>query len=159
NGKYLAFRSQARAGYESDRFRLMLYDREKQEARELLPKYDRWVDEFVWGPDSRAVYLASGDAGRTAILRFQFEGEPENPFKPITTDGEFSDLQLSFDGNNLVATRMSVDQPAEINAIAPGLTEEAQAVEVSPAEAKQAADIAKFSILGTLDVGGSSPRR
>ena len=27
NGKYLAFRSQARAGYESDRFRLMLFDR------------------------------------------------------------------------------------------------------------------------------------
>jgi dipeptidyl aminopeptidase/acylaminoacyl peptidase/outer membrane biosynthesis protein TonB len=159
NGKYLAFRSQARAGYESDRFRLMLLDRETMNVTELLPKYDRWVDEFVWGPDSRAVYIASGDAGRTAVLRYQFEGEPENPFKPITTDGEFSDLQLSFDGNNLVATRMSVDQPAEINAIAPGLTEEAQAVEVSPAEAKQAADIAKFSILGTLDVGGSSPRR
>ncbi|HWY99851.1 MAG TPA: S9 family peptidase, partial [Edaphobacter sp.] len=159
NGKYLAFRSQARAGYESDRFRLMLYDREKQEARELLPKFDRWVDEFVWGPDSRAVYLASGDAGRTAILRFQFEGEPENPFKPITSDGEFSDLQLSFDGNNLVATRMSVDQPAEINAIAPGLTEEPAAETVSPEEAKRAADLAKFSILGTLEVGGSSPRR
>jgi dipeptidyl aminopeptidase/acylaminoacyl peptidase len=159
NGKYLAFRSQARAGYESDRFRLMLYDREKQEARELLPKFDRWVDEFVWGPDSRAVYLASGDAGRTAILRFQFEGEPENPFMPITSDGEFSDLQLSFDGNHLVATRMSVDQPAEINAIAPGLTEEPTAETVSPEEAKRAADLAKFSVLGTLDVGGSSPRR
>jgi dipeptidyl aminopeptidase/acylaminoacyl peptidase len=159
NGKYLAFRSQARAGYESDRFRLMLYDREKQEARELLPKYDRWVDEFVWGPDSRAVYLASGDAGRTAILRFQFEGEPENPFKPITSDGEFSDLQLSFDGNHLVATRMSVDQPGEINAIAPGLTEEPSAETASPEEAKRAAELAKFSILGTLDVGGASPRR
>jgi dipeptidyl aminopeptidase/acylaminoacyl peptidase len=160
NGKYLAFRSQARAGYESDRFRLMVLDRETMEVKELLPKFDRWVDEFVWGPDSKAVYIASGDAGRTAILRYQFEGEPENPFKPITTDGEFSDLQLSFDGNNLVATRMSVDQPAEINAIAPGLTEEAQEAEVvSPQEVKQAADIAKFSIVGTLEVGGSSPRR
>ncbi len=160
NGKYLAFRSQARAGYESDRYRLMVLDRETMKVEELLPKFDRWVDEFVWGPDSKAVYIASGDAGRTAVLRFQFEGEPENPFKPITTDGEFSDLQISFDGNNLVATRMSVDEPAEINAIAPGLTEEAQAVEAgSPEETKQAADIAKFSILGTLDVGGSSPRR
>src|SRR5438270_1334124 len=160
NGKYLAFRSQTRAGYESDRYRLMALDRETMQVEELLPKYDRWVDEFVWGPDSRAVYLASGDAGRTAILRYQFEGEPENPFKPITTDGEFTDLQISFDGNNLVATRMSVDQPGEINAISPGLTEEEQPVEAgSPQEAKQAADIAKFSIVGTLDVGGSSPRR
>jgi dipeptidyl aminopeptidase/acylaminoacyl peptidase len=160
NGKYLGFRSQARAGFESDRYRLMVLDRETMEVKELLPKYDRWVDEFVWGPDSKAVYIASGDAGRTAILRYQFEGEPEDPFKPITTDGEFSDLQVSFDGNNLVATRMSADQPAEINAIAPGLTEEAQAAEVgSPAQAKEAAEIAKFSILGALDVGGWSPRR
>jgi dipeptidyl aminopeptidase/acylaminoacyl peptidase len=160
NGKYLAFRSQARAGYESDRFRLMLYDREQLAAKELLPKFDRWVDEFVWGPDSKAVYIASGDAGRTVILRYQFEGEPEVPFKPITSDGEFSDLQLSFDGNNLVATRMSVDQPAEINAIAPGSLEEAQEAEnVSPEAAKQAAEIAKFSVLGTLEVGGSSSRR
>ncbi len=29
DGKYLAWRSQARAGYESDKFRLMLYDRGK----------------------------------------------------------------------------------------------------------------------------------
>ncbi|MEI9981133.1 MAG: hypothetical protein WDN23_19425 [Edaphobacter sp.] len=88
DGRYLAFRSQARAGYESDRFRLMLYDRTgaaNQQASEsasqpvsgsgdersgapsaqalvkpvsvpgdgvllaLMPKYDRWVDEFVWG--------------------------------------------------------------------------------------------------------------
>ena len=72
-----------------------------------MPKFDRWVDEFVWGPDSQAVYFASGDAGRTVILRYQFEGEPEDPFKPITSDGEFSDLQISADGKNLVATRMS----------------------------------------------------
>jgi dipeptidyl aminopeptidase/acylaminoacyl peptidase len=159
NGKYLAFRSQERAGYESDRFRLMLYDREQQKTRELLPKFDRWVDEFVWGPDSKAVYIASGDAGRTLIFRFQFEGDPDYPSKPITANGEFSDLQISFDGNNLVAARMSVDQPAEINAIAPGLTEEPKGEPGSPEEAKRAAEMAKFSIVGTLDVGGSSPRR
>jgi dipeptidyl aminopeptidase/acylaminoacyl peptidase len=159
NGKYLAFRSQARAGYESDRYRLMVLDRETMEVRELLPKYDRWVDEFVWGPDSKAVYLASADAGRTVVLRYQFEGETEYPIKPMTSDGEFSDLQISFDGNNLVATRVSVDQPAEVNAISPALTEEEQPVEAGSPQAKQAAEIAKFSILATLDVGGSSPRR
>ncbi len=159
DGKWLAFRSQMRAGYESDRFRLMLLDRETMKSVELLPKFDRWVDEFVWGPDSRAVYIASGDAGRTVVLRYQFEGEPEDPFKPIVGDGEFSDLQISRDGNNLVATRMSVDQPAEINVIAPGLTEEPQPEPGSPEEAKQAAEMAKFSIVGTLPVGGWSPRR
>ncbi len=159
DGRWLAFRSQARGGYESDRFRLMLFDRQERAINELLPKYDRWVDEFVWAPTSRAVYIASGDAGRTLVLRFQFEGEPDESLRLIAGDGEFSDLQISADGKNLVAARMSASQPAEINAIAPGLTEESHVMDGSPEEVKQAAEIAKFSILGSLDVRGWSPRR
>jgi dipeptidyl aminopeptidase/acylaminoacyl peptidase len=184
DGTWLAFRSQARAGYESDRFRLVLFDRTggasqqgsesaSQQSggtasggtassmpglRELLPKFDRWVDEFVWGPDSKAVYIASGDAGRTAVLRYQFEGEPDSPFRVVTTDGEFSELQLSRDGNKLVATRMSVDQPAEINVMEPAQTEEAQAT-TSPEDAKGEEDLAKFSALDALGVDGHSPRK
>ena len=51
DGKYLAWRSEARAGYESDKFRLMLYDRAKRTAEDTqLPKFDYWipVDEFAW---------------------------------------------------------------------------------------------------------------
>ena len=161
DGKWLAFRSQARGGYESDRFRLVLFDREARTITDLLPKFDRWVDEFVWGPDSKAVYIASGDAGRTAVLRFQFEGDPDSPFRTVTTDGEFSDLQVSFDGNKLVATRMSVDQPAEINTMEPAQTEEAaaEAITISPEEAKRQEGIQKFSVLQTLGVTGWSPRK
>jgi dipeptidyl aminopeptidase/acylaminoacyl peptidase len=186
DGRYLAFRSQARAGYESDRFRLMLYDRAGAASQpvsesagpqgvapagqalvkrtdvpgdgvllELMPKYDRWVDEFAWGPDSKAVYVASSDAGRTLVLRFQFDGAPEEPIRIVTSDGEFSDLQVSRDGNTLVAARMSVDQPAEINAMSPGLTAEP----LSPEEAEQRQEIEKFSVVTALNLGGSSPRR
>ena len=48
DGKYLAWRSQARNGYESDKFSLALYDREKKTVADLLPKFDNWVDEFAW---------------------------------------------------------------------------------------------------------------
>jgi dipeptidyl aminopeptidase/acylaminoacyl peptidase len=182
DGRWLAFRSQARPGYESDRFRLMLLDRtggaspQGGEAAsgdgnastgsasggpallELMPKLDRWVDEFVWSPDSQAVYLASGDAGRTVVLRFQFTGTTEEPFRTIASDGEFSDLQVSRDGSTLVASRMRVDQPAEIYALSPGLTAKAQGTSFSPEEATQAEDAAKFSVLATLGVAGSSPQ-
>ncbi len=159
DGRYLAFRSQARAGYESDRFWLMLLDRTDKTTSELLPKFDRWVDEFVWSPDSKAVYLASGDAGRTVVLRFQFLGEPESPFRTVTADGEFSDIEISADGSTLVATRMSVDRPAEINALTPGLTEAELSPGLSPEESIQRDDAAKFSVLQALDLGGRSPRR
>ncbi len=48
DGQYIAWRSQARAGYESDRFRLMLYDRKSKRVKEPLPNFDRWIDEFAW---------------------------------------------------------------------------------------------------------------
>ena len=50
------------------------------------------------------MYLASGDAGRTLVLRFQFDGDPDEPIRIVTNEGEFSDLQLSHDGTSLIAS-------------------------------------------------------
>ena len=30
------------------KFRLMVIDRETRTIEELMPKFDRWVDEFAW---------------------------------------------------------------------------------------------------------------
>ncbi len=68
DGKYLAWRSQARAGYEGDKFRLMLYDRAAKTTKDLLPKFDNWVDEFAWAPDSAPIYFVSADKRRGAIF-------------------------------------------------------------------------------------------
>ena len=43
-----------RAGYESDKFRLAVYDRETKTTKELRPKFENWVDEFAWAPIRKA---------------------------------------------------------------------------------------------------------
>ena len=69
----------------------MLFDGRTKTIKELMPKFDRWVDEFVWGPDSKAIYFASGDAGQNDDLRFQFEDDPDDAVpNRLTNDGEFS---------------------------------------------------------------------
>src|SRR5205807_2517801 len=51
DGRYIAYRAQQRPGYESDRFRLMLYDRNTGKKRVLTPDwFDRWVGSFTWVP-------------------------------------------------------------------------------------------------------------
>src|SRR3984957_16532668 len=67
DGKWLAWRSQARNGYESDQFRLALYDRTKRTSEDVLSsavvfdprprlaKFDLWVDEFNWARDSKLI--------------------------------------------------------------------------------------------------------
>ncbi len=50
DGKYIAYRAQQRPGYESDRFRLMLYDRKTGEKKNLTEDFDRWVGTYIVVP-------------------------------------------------------------------------------------------------------------
>jgi dipeptidyl aminopeptidase/acylaminoacyl peptidase len=130
DGKWLAWRSQERAGYESDKFRLVVYDRAKgsksasQQAsesaiRDLLPNFDNWVDEFAWGPaNSSVIYYTIESGGEAPIFALSvFDGKP-NP-KPawLTENGEYSNLRPTPDGKTLLATRMSVRAPSEVVAM------------------------------------------
>ena len=67
DGKYLAFRSQARAGYESDRWRLMVLDRATGRTTNLTEGLDRWVGSFTWSPDSTRMFFTVEDRGRTGL--------------------------------------------------------------------------------------------
>jgi dipeptidyl aminopeptidase/acylaminoacyl peptidase len=110
DGKYLAWRSQARAGYESDRFRLMLYDRAAKTTKDLLPRFDRWVDEFAWATASNGIYIVAGEKGEAPVLFCQLDGS----IATVSSQGEFSALHLLPDGQTILASRMSVASPSEV---------------------------------------------
>jgi len=74
DGRFIAYRSQQRGGFESDRWRLMLYERQSKQSRELLPKYDAYVDAFTFAPDSKHVYFVSGERGRQPAYVVPIEG-------------------------------------------------------------------------------------
>lgn len=114
DGKYIAWRSQARAGYESDRFRLVLYDRQTKQIRDVLPKFDRWVDEFTWSPDSNRIYFAYGDGGDERIGSVATDGAG---FTRYTRRGGYGDLHATADGKQLVAAKMTVRMPGEVYAL------------------------------------------
>ncbi|MDE1177985.1 MAG: S9 family peptidase [Edaphobacter sp.] len=124
DGHWLAFRSQARAGYESDRFRLVVFDRtaagsaggsEVTAPKEILPRFDRWVDEFVWAPNSKTIYFASGEMGDENILSVGVD-LPEAT--AIANRAEYGELQVSKDGRAIVTSMMTVRAPAAISSIA-----------------------------------------
>src|SRR5207249_12050530 len=57
DGKYIAYRAQQRPGYESDRFRLMLYDRKTGKSKPLTQRLDAWAGNFTWSQDSKRLYF------------------------------------------------------------------------------------------------------
>ncbi|MGA3069984.1 MAG: S9 family peptidase [Terracidiphilus sp.] len=120
DGKYLAWRSQARAGYESDKFRLMVYDRAAKTIKDLMPNYfNNWVEEFTWAPDSSAIYLVSNDQGETPIYRIGLNdiGRVSIGTIPqiLTESGEYGDLHVLSDGMSLTAVRQTASTPGEVN--------------------------------------------
>ena len=132
DGKYIAYRSQSRNGYEADRFRLMLYDRKAGTSKEISIDFDRWVGEFVWAPNSQRIYLAVEDFGRETIMVWQGDGV-EKIFVPLifnstgkpyiksgvpgslpNADSSSAGLSISADGKTLAFTRSSMTMPAEV---------------------------------------------
>ena len=111
DGSYLAWRSQARAGYESDRFRLVLYDRKTKKIKDLLPStLDNWVEEFAWTPDAKNLLFTEDKKGETPIFIANLNGV----FHEFAFKGTFSDLHPVEGGKALLVADAQLQQPAEI---------------------------------------------
>src|SRR5260221_1720670 len=78
DSRYIAYRSQITAGYESDRFRLMLYDRKTGSAKSISESLDSNVDEFTFTADSKWIFLGAEDRGRGAVYSLSVNGGPLN---------------------------------------------------------------------------------
>jgi dipeptidyl aminopeptidase/acylaminoacyl peptidase len=141
DGKYLAWRSQLRPGYESDKFRLLLYDRAAKTTKNLLPHFDRWVEEFAWSLNSKFIDFIADNSGSTFIYDVnvtgsQVEVADASPLEligankePTPTEtienraGEFSDLKIvpavtrysAVQGPEaIIVSMMRVDSPPEV---------------------------------------------
>ena len=112
DGKYIAYRSQLRGGYESDRFRLMLYERATGKITDLTPNFDRWVDSMVWSPDSKTIYFTAENEGEAPIYKINVTDPKPWPQELVAG---FNDSPIPTpDGKMLVFDRMSVAAPNEI---------------------------------------------
>jgi len=111
DGTRIAFRAQMRAGYESDRWRLMVYDRKAGSTRSLTDAFDRHVDAFAWSRDSKTLYFTAEDAGRSPVYAVAAAG---GAVKQVLGGATFGDLQAAADGRTLVVTRATFTQPSEV---------------------------------------------
>jgi dipeptidyl aminopeptidase/acylaminoacyl peptidase len=112
DGKYIAYRAQQRPGYESDRFRLMLYDRKTGEKKNLTEDFDRWVGSFVWSPTADSIFFAAEQSGESPVFISKFD---DNEGKPsLIIHGYNDDLAIVKSNSSLFFTRMSIAGPSEI---------------------------------------------
>ncbi len=115
DGKYIAYRSMARAGFEADKLSLMLYDRATKQIKNITANLDRSVGEIVWSPDCKYIYFDSGNEINQSLFRIELSsGET----KLLLKDGFNNTLKISPDGKVLFFARQKSTLPTELFSIA-----------------------------------------
>jgi dipeptidyl aminopeptidase/acylaminoacyl peptidase len=115
DGRWIAYHAQLIAGYEADRYRLLLYDRANGTHANLTENFDRSVDGIAWSPDSKTIYFDAEDRQKVAIFRVPAApgGMPE-PVVPPGGIASVAEFDVTPDGHGLVFTQSSAAAPAEI---------------------------------------------
>ncbi len=111
DGKYILYRSQATAGFEADRWRLMKYDRAGGASVEVTKNFDLQVEDLSVSPIDNTIYFSAGEKGLQPIYQVPLQGG--TPRKVL--DGLFaSSVQVTADGKSLIFTKSSLTAPPEI---------------------------------------------
>jgi dipeptidyl aminopeptidase/acylaminoacyl peptidase len=123
DGKYLAWRSQARAGFEADKWRLVVQDRQTGEPKDITKESDLSVGSFVWDPgvdaEARdgALEFTAEFRGGAPIYRIHLDGKVERTpsFAGVPDiNAEIHADDLVWSSGTLFCTKMSVKAPNEI---------------------------------------------
>ncbi|MBM3795997.1 MAG: S9 family peptidase [Acidobacteria bacterium] len=112
DGRWLAYRSQARAGFESDRWRLMLLDRSTGRGNALTEGLDRNVGSITFSPDSKRIFFSVEDRGRSAIHMVPITGGASKPV--VTGSSHIEEAQFTPDGKTMIYAEVSGSRPMEI---------------------------------------------
>ena len=112
DGKLLAYRSQQRGGYESDRWRLIVLDRATGTTNAVTEELDRSVESFTWSHDSKTLFFTIIDRGRQNIQMIPAAGGASRVI--VSGASSADDMQLTADGKTMIYSAQSGSAPSEI---------------------------------------------
>lgn len=117
DGKYIAWQSMARDGYEADRNRLCVYNRATGEKTYVTESFDSNVDAFCWHSDSQTLSFIGVWHGCVNVYQTNLKGE----VRQVTNDwADYVALSPANDGKKLLAIRQSMSEPSDIFIVNPG---------------------------------------
>lgn len=114
DGKWLAWTSMKRAGFEADKKDLILFNRKTGETENLTENYDSSVDEFIWTPDSKSIYFTSGNEINNSIYKLEVSSKDVSL---VYKENYNTSIKLSKDGTSLYFLKQRSDLPNEIFSI------------------------------------------
>jgi len=117
DGRYIAYLSMERPGFEADTHRLALYDRETAKTTIVAPDMDISISDFAWMPDSKAVVFYAPREGRYPIWKLTVPG---GKLTKVYDEHVNTDVQVTPDGKTLVFAQTAMDKPTDLWRLGPG---------------------------------------
>jgi dipeptidyl aminopeptidase/acylaminoacyl peptidase len=119
DGKKLAYRAQKKAGYEADRWQLMVAACNASGAltgktQSVIARLDRSVDEFVWAGDSLTFFFVAEENATSPVWEVHLSDTEAVKFSQGGSNGS---LSISADGNRLAFANVGLDHPANVRTI------------------------------------------
>ena len=112
DGKWLAYLSMERAGFEADRRRLMLVGRSDGRTVEATAGWELSIGEYAWCPNSRCLYAVVEERGREHIYRIEL---PSFRRSLVASGGGVNTaVQVLPDSRGVVYLHQSATHPAEV---------------------------------------------
>jgi dipeptidyl aminopeptidase/acylaminoacyl peptidase len=148
DGRFMAYLAMKKPGYEADRFGLILLDLVTGERKELAPQWDRSVDDYVFAPDNRTVYVTAQDLGQKGIFSIDHAfGEVSK----VYSNGTANDVAVR--GSSVFFTNHQLNAPADIYQLKNAGGEAFPLTQVNAATLKdiQLAEFEQFSFPGAND--------
>lgn len=110
DGKYVAWESMMRDGYESDKLRLMVADVATGERTDLTENFDYGVSSISWSNDDKELLAMVMYRGMQEIFAFNFETKAIRQISHGYHDINGFELV----GDKIYATQVSIQYPAEV---------------------------------------------
>lgn len=111
DGKYIAWSSMERDGYESDRTRLCIYEFATGKKTYVTESFESGVNEFAWAVDNNTLYFSGVWHGRINLYQTNLNGD----VKQITDDvADYVLLGVHPNGEQLLAKCHSMSRADEV---------------------------------------------
>ncbi|MCB9249781.1 MAG: S9 family peptidase [Ignavibacteriales bacterium] len=114
NGRYIAFTSMERAGFEADKKRLMLYNRTAGITTDISAAFDLSASEIIWSADAKSIYFIAANKIYNSIYKVDIESQK---LKTVIENVVASSLKLSPYGDKLYFKNQKSTLPEEIFSI------------------------------------------
>jgi dipeptidyl aminopeptidase/acylaminoacyl peptidase len=113
DGRWLAFHSMRRAGFEADKNRVMLFDRASRQMRDLTADLDQTAHGVTWMPDSQSVLFMSEYRGANQLFQMRID---DTSARQVTRgDFNWSLIAVLPPGDQLLVNSQSMLRPKELS--------------------------------------------